>query len=420
MSRGALHPCSSINPSIAPEGGFHMASIQTYDLAGIRAALPSLADVTYMNSGTEGIMAEPVLKAFFDLLGHFERYGYWDRRRLSEEMAKARERLAALVHADVPEVCVTHNGTDGVSIVLGALTFQPGDEILIGSEEHPAIAYPAFSLQTTAGVRVRRFQFCHDPAETLESFRAQLTPKTRVAAFSHVSCETGIRMPAAEMIRLAHERGARVLLDGAQSVGAFPVDFQALGCDYLTGSVHKWLCGPKGTGLLAVRKDRLDELTPRYIGGGSLADGFPWDQLDQPEEVRVAFNPTATRFEYGTRNPALYAGIVRAIDYLAEIGWQAIADHERDMVTTLKQRLAAIDGVTVQTPMEWERSSALVNLKINGVSGPDLNKRFWDDWKIVQRAVREPEGVRLSVGYFTSPQDIDHVIEAVRAIRSGR
>ena len=394
-----------------------MADVGTYDLATIRDALPALADVTYMNSGTEGIMAEPVLRSYFDVLGHFERYGFYDRHRISDQMVKARERLASVISADPDEVCVTHSGTDGVSIVLGAFTFQPGDQILIGSEEHPAIAYPSFALQTVAGVEVRRFKFCHDPADTLKSFVSQVTPKTRVAAFSHVSCETGIRMPAAEMIRIAHERGIRVLLDGAQSVGSFPVDFHALGCDYLTGSVHKWLCGPKGSGLLAVRRDRLDDLTPRYVGGGSLADSFPWDQLDHPESVRVKFAPSATRFEYGMRNPALYAGIVSAVDYLADIGWQAIADHEREIVTTLKQRLAAIKGVTVQTPMEWEHSSAIVNFKIDGVSGRELSRRFTEEWKIVQRAVREPEGIRLSVAYFTSPRDVDHVIEAVQSIR---
>lgn len=392
-------------------------AVKTYDLNGIRQALPALSEVTYMNSGTEGIMAEPVLKAYFDTLGNFERFGHYARKQISGDMAKAREALARVLHADPDEVTVTHSGTDGVSIVLGSFTFQPGDEIVIGSEEHPAIAYPAFALQTTVGIRVRRFIFHHDPAETLASFASQITPKTRLAAFSHVSCETGIRMPAAEMIALAHSKGVRVLLDGAQSVGSFPVDFHALGCDYLTGSTHKWLCGPKGSGVLAVRKDRLNDLTPRYIGGGSLADSFPWDQLSHPEDVRVAFAPTAAKFEYGMRNPAVYSGLIAAIDYLEGIGWQAIADHEREMSTLLKQRLVALDGVTVQTPMSWERSSAIVNFKLAGISGRELSDRLWNDWKVVQRAVREPEGVRLSVAYFTAPADVDHIVEAVTAIR---
>ncbi|HLH73501.1 MAG TPA: aminotransferase class V-fold PLP-dependent enzyme [Chloroflexota bacterium] len=394
-----------------------MTTVKAYDLAAIRRALPSLADVTYMNSGTEGIMAEPVLQAYFDVLGRFERYGYWVRRQIADKMPEARARLASVLNAAPEEVSVTRSGTDGVSIVLGSFPFQAGDQILIGSEEHPAITYPAFALQTTIGVEVRRFIFHHDPQKTLESFASQLTPRTRMAAFSHVSCETGIRMPVKQMIELAHQQGARVLVDGAQSVGMFPVDFRALGCDYLTGSVHKWLCGPKGTGVLAVRKDRLDELTPRYVGGGSLADGFPWTQLDHPESIRVQFAPATSRFEYGMLNPALYVGIIEAVNYLEGIGWEAIADHERAVVTLLKQRLAEIDGVTVQTPMAWENSSALVNFKVEGIPGRDLHSRLWNDWKIIQRAVRDPDGVRLSVGYFAGPEDVERIVEAVTTIR---
>ncbi|HVB96798.1 MAG TPA: aminotransferase class V-fold PLP-dependent enzyme [Chloroflexota bacterium] len=394
-----------------------MPAVKEYDLTAIRQALPALADVIYMNNGTEGIMAEPVLATYFDTLGRFERYGFWVRRQIVDQMQEARARLAAVLNAAPDEVTVTRSGTDGVSIVMGAFPFQAGDQILIGSEEHPAITYPSFALQTTIGVEVRRFTFHHDPQKTLESFASQLTPKTRMAAFSHVSCETGIRQPAKEMIELAHRQGARVLLDGAQSVGMFPVDFQALGCDYLTGSVHKWFCGPKGTGVLAIRKDRLDELTPKYVGGGSLADGFPWGQLDHPESIRVSFAPAASRFEYGMLNPALYVGIISAVSYLDGIGWEAIADHEREFVTQLKQRLAVIDGVTVQTPQQWEHASALLNFKIDGVAGKDLSSRLWNDWKIVQRAVRDPDGVRLSVGYYTGPEDLDRIVEAVTSIR---
>jgi selenocysteine lyase/cysteine desulfurase len=396
-----------------------MATVQTYDLGAIRAALPALTEVTYMNSGTEGIMAEPVLKAYLEVLERFERFGHWARHDLAGEFVRAREKFGALVNASVDEVGVTRSGTDGCSFVIGAFDFKPGDEILISDQEHPAILYPAFALQTTAGVKVKIFKLDHDPAKTLEAFGAQLGPRTRPAAFSHVSCETGIRVPAKAMIDVAHERGARVLLDGAQSVGVFPVDFPALGCDYLTGSSHKWLCGPKGTGLLVVRKDRLDDLTPRYVGGGSF-DQFPYEQLDQPETIQVAFAPSASRFEFGMRSPAVYAGLSAAIDYLNEIGFQAIADHEREINSLLKRRLAETPGVVVQTPMEWERSSALVNFRVEGVSGRDLGAKLWNDWKIVQRPVREPSGVRLSTAYFSSPEDVDRVIEAVTAIRDGR
>ncbi|HEX5416744.1 MAG TPA: aminotransferase class V-fold PLP-dependent enzyme, partial [Chloroflexota bacterium] len=189
-----------------------------------------------------------------------------------------------------------------------------------------------------------------------------------------------------------------------------------LGPDYLTGSVHKWLCGPKGTGVLVVRQDRLDELTPRYVGGGSLAE-FPYDTLDQPEKIQVEFAPAASRFEYGMRSPAVYAGIVSAIDYLNELGWPAIFDHERRMNALLKQRLSETPGVRVQTPTAWEHSSAIVNFAVDGVPGREVSNRLWNDFRVVQRAVRDPDGVRLSTAYFSAPEDIEHVVEAIKKIR---
>lgn len=393
-----------------------MVSVSTYDLQAIRQALPALAELTYMNSGGEGIMAEPVLKSYVEGLERFERYGYWIRRTVEADYVRARERIAALVAADPDEVAVTRSGTDGVAIVLGAFDFKPDDELLIGSEEHEAILHPAAALITTSGVKVNRFIFHHDQAKTLESFVSKLTNRTRLAAFSHVSCETGIRQPAVDMIRAAHARGVQVLLDGAQTIGAIPVNFRDLDCDYLTGSAHKWLCGPKGSGMLVIRRDRIAGLIPRYVGGGSLSDPAP--QNPEPlDDFKVAFNPAASRFEYGMRNPTVYSGIVAAIDYLDGIGIEAIADHERQVSTLLKKRLAAIDGVVVQTPIDWESSSAIVNFTIKAMTGNDIRTRLWNDWKIVQRAVGWPDGVRLSIAYFTSPEDVDRVIAAVTAIR---
>src|SRR5207302_6203251 len=124
------------------------------------------------------------------------------------------------------EVAVTRNGTDGGSIALGSFPWKQGDEIVIGDQEHPALVYPSIALQTEGRLTVRVFKFEHDPKKTLANFEALLNEHTRLAAFSHVSCETGIRVPAREMIEAAHRRGIQVLLDCAQSLGSFPVDFQ--------------------------------------------------------------------------------------------------------------------------------------------------------------------------------------------------
>jgi selenocysteine lyase/cysteine desulfurase len=393
------------------------AGERPYDLAAVRSALPALRDVIYLNSGTEGIMAEPVLDAYLETLAFFERYGHYARTKLASEMGAARTHLAGMLNAAPEEIAISRNGTDGVSMVLGSYPLAAGDEILIGNEEHPAINYPAFALQSTRGVRVRRFRFEHDPAATLANFAAELTPRTRLAAFSHVSCETGTRTPAAAIIALAHERGVPVLLDGAQSFGVLRVDVKALDADFFTGSSHKWLCGPKGTGLLYIRRDRLAAVTPAYVGGGSLAEPFPHAAIDEPETIAVSFVPEARKFEYGMRNPATYAGLSRAIDYLAGLGWQAIEAHGRTMSDDLKQRVLATPGLRLQTPLAWEHSSAIVNLAVDGVTGADLSTRLWDDYHIVQRSVREPNGVRISCAYFVSQEDIDRLLDALIAIR---
>lgn len=390
---------------------------QTYDLAAARAALPALRELTYLNTGTEGIMAEPVLDGYLETVRSFERYGHWARQQLLPEMDAARARLAALINAEPDEIGITRNGTDGVSMVLGSFPFAPGDELLIGNEEHPALTYPAFALQTFRGVRVRRFRFEHDPAASLANVAAALTPRTRLLAFSHVSCETGIRLPAAEIITLAHERGVPVLLDGAQSFGSLRLDVQALQADYFTGSAHKWLCGPKGTGLLYIRRDQLDSVIPAYVGGGALADGLGVGSPDAPESITVRFLAAAQKFEYGMRNPAVYAGLSRAIDYLAGLGWEAVEAHGRAVSDALKARILATAGLRLQTPLAWERSSPIVNVAVEGIAGADLSKRLWEEFRIVQRAVREPNGVRISCAYFVGAEDIDHLVAALVAIR---
>ena len=112
-----------------------------------------------------------------------------------------------------------------------------------------------------------------------------------------------------------------------------------------------------------------------------------WIHQTDPGAIVAQFAPSASKFEYGMRNPAIYAGLSRAIDYLAGIGWEAIAAHERELATRLKQRLGELPGVRVQTPAAWEHSSAIVNLAVDGVPGRELSKRLWDEYRVVQRAV---------------------------------
>ena len=163
------------------------------------------------------------------------------------ELGRTRQAIADLLGAHSDSIAFTRNATDGHNIVLQGIKWQPGDELLISDQEHPALSHPAAYLLDSGKVAVRVFNVSADPNVTQQNVASALGPKTRLIAFSHVSCESGIRLPATEICHLAQSHGALTLVDGAQSLGAMPEDVKDLNCDFYVSNGHKWLCGPKGT-----------------------------------------------------------------------------------------------------------------------------------------------------------------------------
>ena len=385
----------------------------TYDVEAARAALPALRDVTYLNVGTEGIMAEPVLREHLRAVAWHETHGHYGQAAVLDLMEASRARLARLLDVSPDELALTTNATDGVNLVAFGLSWRPGDEVLMSDQEHPALTHPFFSLQRQGRVRVRIFRIAPGPDETEANFRAALTERTRLAAFSHVSCETGIRLPAERLCAAAAARGALTLLDGAQSVGQFPVHPRQIGADFMTGNGHKWLCGPKGTGLLYVASRHLADLLPVYVGSGSFTSAHLSERrYDDLAGVVLDFEPTARRYEYGTRNLGRFAALKTAIDYLAGLGWDAVWRHQAARAADLKRRLARLPGATVHTPADWEDSCGLVTVSFDGIGGEPLSRWLWQQG-IIQRRVTRPSAIRLSCAYFTDDGDLDRLEEAL-------
>ena len=187
-------------------------------------------------------------------------------RRYHEQVLELATRLRAgyarVLGCRPSDVALTGSTTDGVNTVLGGLSFSPGDEILTSDEEHPGLLAPLGLARKRHGVTVRVVPFA-DIAEAVSE-------KTRLVACSHVSWVGGRVLDTAAI----RATGVSLLLDGAQSVGAVPVDVDELGCDFYAGSGQKWLCGPEGSGCLYVRPERLDDLVIPWPGYGSLADGM--------------------------------------------------------------------------------------------------------------------------------------------------
>ncbi|HRI56504.1 MAG TPA: aminotransferase class V-fold PLP-dependent enzyme, partial [Anaerolineae bacterium] len=169
------------------------------DLANIRAAIPALAHSIYLNTGTFGPMPTPVADEIRRVYGEIERQGtftpdiFWQLEL--EGFERARRQVASLLHADPAEIALTRNVTDGINIVLHGLQWQPGDQVIVTDHEHPSGTVPWLALAERAGVELRWLELTDDPDEIVARFERLLSPRTRLAQLSHVSCLTGLRLP---------------------------------------------------------------------------------------------------------------------------------------------------------------------------------------------------------------------------------
>ncbi|MGA7671418.1 MAG: aminotransferase class V-fold PLP-dependent enzyme [Nitrolancea sp.] len=395
-----------------------MSSAGSLDLHRLRGALPILADVTYLNTGTVGIMPVPVLERHIAAITSYEVGGHVAQPEAQEGYEKARSALAKLIGATPESLALTRNATDGVNLVAAGLKLDPSTVALTTDQEHPAVILPWSAAERRGGAKLELFPIGSTPEETLETFKKALKPSTSIAIISHVSCETGQRLPVEEMCQICRERGILTMVDGAQSLGQFPLDVGKIGCDFMTGNGHKWLAGPKGTGFLYVAPDALPLVDPIHVGDGSVSPRFDRVALGaHPGTADWGFAETASKFEFGTRNWHTYAALPASIDYLASLGWSNVEAHCAALSDELKRRLSAEPGVTLHSPTAWEDSSALVTFGFDGWNGVELSQRLWNDFRLIQRRVQVPNGIRISCAYFNSDADLDALFDGLRKVR---
>jgi L-cysteine/cystine lyase len=247
------------------------------------------------------------------------------------------------------------------------------------------------------------------PEAFLQELDRLLTPDHRLLIVSHVSCIDGRRMPVIDATRLAHGRGVKVLVDGAQSVGQFPVNVAEIGSEFYAGSVHKWLLGPSGIGYLVVSRRQLPEFNPFLMPQPPRGDpSYGGQQLS-----------AAGQLEIGTQSASLRVGTVHVIEMLQRIGLRRIEAHVRELTSQLRDDLARAAGFTVLTPKPWELSSAITSLEFCDRSAERVHrliKRMWLEHRVVVKFQSEFSGIRVSVASFNSPEEIDRLVRALATL----
>jgi selenocysteine lyase/cysteine desulfurase len=263
----------------------------------------------------------------------------------------------------------------------------------------------------TAGIVVRTFDpDLHSAAGTLDRLRALVTPRTRLIFVSHVTCTTGQILPVVEIGRLAAERRVWFALDGAQSLAQFPFDIASTGAHAYTASCHKWLMGPKRTGILYVRRDRLASLASTVVGAYS-------DQANSLHDRQVTLRSDAQRFEYGTQNDALVYGVESAIDYVRALGLERVWDHNRRLAEAFRTGLQKVASVELLSPADAASRSAIVTFRVTGRDNRQLASALTAR-RLRVRSVTEAglDAVRASFHVCNDEAQVDTLLSAVNEL----
>lgn len=382
-------------------------------LAAVREALPALGAGIYLNTGSVGPIPVEAAAAMADFAewelrtgrGHVDSFP-----EVLQRMDEARAAVAALLVTDPPSIALTHSATDGISAVAAAIDWAPGDNAVAARLEHPGGLGPLYVLRDR-GLDARFVDIGggEDDARTLAAFDAALDDRTRLVVVSHVAWTTGAVLPVAAIAELAHRRGALVVVDGAQSAGAIPVDLDTLGVDAYAIAAQKWLLGPEGMGALAIHPDTAKKLTPAFAG---------YRSHEMPTDIeRARFWPDARRFEWtGYHRPSI-VGMARSISWLSMfVGLDWVYARGAALARQTAQRLATIPGVEVLTPID--QMATLVTFRIAGWPAGAALSELGARTFAIARTIESLDALRISVGFFSSEDELERFALGVELLAS--
>jgi L-cysteine/cystine lyase len=380
-------------------------------LAAIRGALPALSAGIYLNTGSVGPLPAETAAAMAELVDRELRIGRShpaDWEAFIERMAEARAALAAVVGGDVGEIAMVHSTSQAMNAAVWSVDLRPGDRIVTTQADHPGGLGPVHVAARRSGgeLAIADVGLGGDDEATLAAFDAAITSRTRIVALSHVLWTSGARLPVREIADLAHRHGARVVVDGAQAVGAMPVRMADLGVDFYAIPGQKWLLGPEGTGALWVDPTIVAASQP------TNASWFTFERITPTEAVAW---PDARRFDdSGHYRPGI-TGLARSCGWLSMyVGLPWIHGRGLAMARSAADRLAGIAGVDVLTPRD--QMATLVTFRIAGWPAATALAELSGRTFAIARTVPDLDALRISVGFFTTAEEIERVAACVELL----
>ena len=356
---------------------------------------PGLA---YLQTGSVGPSPKPVVDCTLAAWMELEKNPVHQAYRVQPPaLEQVRDKAAAMLRCTHDEIILTRGTTDGMNNVAAGLDLVPGDRVLTTDQEHGGGHHCWDFLARRRGVMLDKVPIPlgeDNAAAIVDRFRNAITPKTRVLSFSHVLYTTGLVMPVSELSALARAHGCLAIVDGAQAIGGMDVDVQRLGCHVYAATGHKWLLGPKGTGVLCVREEARDRVALIAEQAGREAQSDSTGLISVPEVI----------------------GLGAAIDYIRAIGIGKIEAYNLELRHRLFDMLGSARWARIVSPPPGPTASPLLTVQLPGAVNPrEFIGRMLEKHQVALKALPTlPNGIRFSMHLFNSVQDVERAAEGLR------
>lgn len=303
-------------------------------------------------------VVEAMTEEYYNVNANVHRGVHFLSQQATELHEGSRETVRKFLNArSSSEIVFTRGTTESINLVAQCFSdafMKEGDEVIVSEMEHHSNIVSWQLQQQRKGIKLRVIPITDDGLLRLDEYEKLFNEHTRIVSVTHVSNVLGTINPVKEIIRIAHEHGVPVLIDGAQSTPHMKVDVQELDCDFFAFSGHK-IYGPTGIGVLYGKEDLLDKLPP-YMGGGEMIKNVSFE--------RTTFNELPFKFEAGTPDYVASTGLARALDYVSAIGMDAIEAHERDLTQYAMQRMNEIEGMRIFGPKDIQQHDAVISFLV--------------------------------------------------------
>lgn len=370
----------------------------------IRSAYTRDPQLINFNNGGVAPAPTAVLDAEIEAIRYSNQlpaYRMW--HDLEPNIENVRKRLASMWNADPECIAITRNASESLQIAQFGLDLKPGDEVLTTSQDYPRMITTWQQRERREKIVLKQLDFAvpvKNPSDLVRLYELGITPRTKVIHVSQVVFMTGQIFPVKEICALARARGITSIVDGAHAFAHVPFQFSDIDCDFYGASLHKWLSAPVGTGMLYVRKDRIEK---------------HWALMAAPESM----DKNIRKFEeIGTHPAAMHNATLQALEFHEQIGAERKFARLRYLKQHWAERLTQIPGAKMLVGLDANQSGAFGTIHFDSIEPGKLADALLNKYNIVVTPIVAPSlnGIRVSANVYTSPQEIDQFCDAVAAV----